>query len=307
MNIIRSNTFDQYEIDENIIAIGSFDGIHKGHKKILNKTLELAEENNLKSGILTFEPHPQEVVAEEADHHYITSLAQKRKILNDMGFDYNFEMNFTEDIAQTPFDDFVEKIIVNNLNTKHIVVGTDFTLGYKGDGNIQKLRKLGKKFDFKVTAIEPLKIGEHKISSSVIRDFIKSGHLKELKEHLDRNFILEGEVVKGYGRGKKLGIPTANIKPATKYVLPPDGVYAVYVYLNGDKYKGVANFGHKPTFDDDDFTIEVHLPDFSGDIYGEFVSVELIEYLRGEKEFEDVDELIETIKQDILYIKEVLW
>ncbi len=306
MNIIRSNTFDQYEIDENIIAIGSFDGIHKGHKKILNTTLTLAEKNELKSGVLTFEPHPQEVVADEDEHYYITSLAQKRKILNEMGFDYNFEMNFTEDIAQTPFDDFVKKIIVDNLNTKHIVVGTDFTMGYKGDGNIDELIKLGKKYGFDVTAVEPLKIGEHKISSSVIRDLIMGGRLKELKEHLDRNFILEGEVVKGYGRGKKLGIPTANIKPSTKYILPPDGVYAVYVYLNGDKYKGVANFGHKPTFDDDDFTIEVHLPNFQGDIYGEFVEIELIEYLRGEQEFDDVDELIETIKQDILYIKEVL-
>ncbi|SRR6056297_48361 len=306
MNIIRSNTFDQYEIDKNIIAIGSFDGIHKGHKKILKKTLALADQNDLKSGVLTFEPHPQEVVTDEDSHYYITSLAQKRKILREMGFDYNFEMNFTEDIAKTPFDDFVKKIIVNNLNTKHIVVGTDFTLGYKGDGNIEKLNKLGKNYGFKVTAVEPLKIGDHKISSSVIRNLIKSGRLKELKEHLDRNFVLEGEVVKGYGRGKKIGIPTANIKPATKYILPPDGVYAVYLYLNGDKYKGVANFGHKPTFDDDDFTIEVHLPDFEGNIYGEFVYVELIEFLRGEKEFTDIDELIETIKKDILYIKEVL-
>lgn len=306
MNIIRSNTFDQYEIDENIIAIGSFDGIHKGHKKILKKTLTLAKKNNLKSGVLTFEPHPKEVVSDNDKHLYITSLAQKRKILKEMGFDYNFEMNFTEDIAQTPFNDFVKKIIVNNLNTKQIVVGADFTIGHKGNGNIEELIKLGKKYGFKVTAVKPLKIGDHKISSSVIRDLIKGGRLKELKEHLDRNFILEGKVVKGYGRGKKLGIPTANIKPATKYVLPPDGVYAVYVYLNDDKYKGVANFGHKPTFDDDDFTIEVHLPNFKGNIYGEFVEIELIEYLRGEKEFDDVDELIETIKQDILYIKEVL-
>ena len=306
MNIIKSNTFDQYEIDENIIAIGSFDGIHKGHKKILNKTLKLAADKNLKSGLLTFEPHPQEVVTDEDEHYYITSLAQKRKIISEMGFDYYFEMNFTQDIAQTPFDDFVKKIIVDNLNTKHIVVGSDFTLGYKGDGNINKLRKLGKKYNFQVTAVEPLKIGNHKISSSVIRDLIKSGNLDVLKEHLDKNFIIEGEVVKGYGRGKKLGIPTANIKPSTKYVLPPDGVYAVYVYLNGEKYKGVANFGHKPTFEDDDFTIEVHLPNFSGDIYGEFVNIELVEYLRGEKEFKNVDDLIETIKQDILYIKEVL-
>ena len=113
MNIIKSNTFDQYEIDENIIAIGSFDGIHKGHKKILNKTLKLAADKNLKSGLLTFEPHPQEVVTDEDEHYYITSLAQKRKIISEMGFDYYFEMNFTQDIAQTPFDDFVKKIIID--------------------------------------------------------------------------------------------------------------------------------------------------------------------------------------------------
>lgn len=306
MNIIKSNTFDQYDIKKNIIAIGSFDGIHKGHQKILNKTIKLAKKEGLRSGVLTFEPHPQEVVDNQDSHQYITSLAQKRKILNDMGFDYYFEMNFTSEVAMTPFDDFVEKIVVNNLNTKHIVVGSDFTLGYKGDGNIEKLNKLGKKFNFKVTAVKPEKIGEHKISSSIIRDLIEAGKLKKLKEHLDRNFIIEGKVVKGYGRGKKLGIPTANIKPTTKYVLPPDGVYAVYFYLDEKKYKGVANFGHKPTFGDDNFTIEVHLLDFEGDLYGEYVNIELIEFLRTEKEYQDVDKLIERINKDILYIKELL-
>lgn len=307
MNIIKSNTFDQYEIEKNIIAIGSFDGIHKGHKKILTKTLKLAKKEGLKSGILTFEPHPQEVVADQDNNHqYITSLAQKRKTIRQMGFDYYFEMNFTTEIAVTPFDEFIEKIIINNLNTKHIVVGSDFTLGHKGDGNIEKLRKLGKKFNFNVTAIKPVKIGQHKISSSIIRDLIKAGKLKKLKEHLDKNFIIEGKVVKGYGRGKKIGIPTANIKPTTRYVLPPDGVYAVYFYLDDKRYKGVANFGHKPTFKDDDFTIEVHLPNFEGDIYGEFVNIELIEFIRAEKEYDDVEKLIKRINKDILYIKELL-
>lgn len=306
MNIIKSNTFDQYEIDENVIAIGSFDGIHKGHKKILNKTLEIAKSKGLKSGILTFEPHPQEVVGDETPHYYLSTRSQKIMTLKEMHFDYYFEMNFSEELALTPFDEFVKKIIVNNLNTKHIVVGTDFKLGHKGDGNISKLKKLGKKYGFEVTAVKPLKINDHKISSSIIRDLVKAGRLNEVKKHLDNNFILEGEVVKGFGRGKKLGIPTANIKPDTAYVLPPDGVYAVYIYLGKNKYKGVANFGHKPTFDDNNFTIEVHIPDFEGDIYGEFVRLELIEFLRGEKEFEDVDDLVATIKDDILYIKELL-
>ncbi len=306
MNIIRSNTFDQYELDKNIIAIGSFDGIHKGHKKILDKTLKLADEKGLKSGLLTFEPHPQEIVGGDNSHFYIYSKAQKRKIIKEMGFDYYFEMNFSKDLAQTPFDDFVKKIIVNNLNTRHIVVGSDFTLGYKGDGNIKKLKRLGKKYKFQVTAVEPKKIGEHKISSSVIRDLIKAGRLDELKEHLGNNFKIEGKVVEGFGRGRKLGIPTANIKPSTKYVLPPDGVYAVYFYVNNDKYKGVVNFGHKPTFNDENFTIEVHLPNFEGDLYEEYVEIELVKFIRGEKEFDDVDELVETIKQDILYMEELL-
>ncbi len=306
MNIIRSNTFDQFEIDKNIIAIGSFDGIHKGHKKILKKTLSLADDKGLKSGILTFEPHPQEVVGEKKHHLYISSTSQKRKIIKNMDFDYYFEMNFSKDLAKTPFDDFVKKIIVNNLNTKHIVVGSDFTLGHKGDGNINKLKNLGNKYNFEVTAIDPKKIGEHKISSSVIRDLIQAGRLDELKVHLNKNFKIEGEVVEGFGRGRKLGIPTANIKPNTNYVLPPDGVYAVYFYVNNNQYKGVVNFGHKPTFKDENFTIEVHLPGFKGDLYEEYVEIELVEFIRGEKEFEDVDKLIETINKDILYMKDVL-
>ncbi|MGM0444969.1 MAG: bifunctional riboflavin kinase/FAD synthetase [Bacillota bacterium] len=306
MNIIKSNTFDQYEIYENVIAIGSFDGIHKGHKKILNKTLEVAKNKGLKSGILTFEPHPQEVIGDGNSHYYLSTRSQKIMTLNEMNFDYYFEMNFSEELALTPFDEFFKKIIVNNLNTKHIVVGTDFRLGHKGDGNISKLKRLGKEFGIEITAVTPLKIGDHKISSSIIRDLVKAGKLKEVKKHLDNNFILEGEVIEGFGRGKKLGIPTANIKPDIEYVLPPDGVYAVYIYIGNKKYKGVANFGHKPTFDDNNFTIEVHIPDFEGDIYGEFVRLELIEFLRGEKEFKDVDELVSTIKDDILYIKELL-
>jgi len=307
MKIIKSRTFDQYELDDNVIAIGSFDGIHKGHKKILKDTLDIAKEKNLKSGVLTFEPHPDEVIGDGKNHLYLSSKSQKIKRLNQLGFDYYFEMEFSHDISLTPFDEFIKKIILDNLNTKHIVVGADFSLGYQGNGNIDKLKKMSQEYNFALTSIKPLKIGDHKISSSVIRDLIKAGRLQELKKHLDQNFVIEGEVVKGFGRGKKLGIPTANIKPIIRYVLPPDGVYAVYLYIEDDKkYKGVANFGHKPTFDDDNFTIEVHLPNFEGDLYGEFVYLELIEFLRGEKKFEDVDQLIAAINKDILYILEVL-
>src|SRR6056297_3476508 len=289
MKIIKSRTFDQYELDDNVIAIGSFDGIHKGHKKILKDTLDIAKEKNLKSGVLTFEPHPDEVIGDGKNHLYLSSKSQKIKRLNQLGFDYYFEMEFSHDISLTPFDEFIKKIILDNLNTKHIVVGTDFSLGYQGNGNIDKLKKMSQEYNFALTSIKPLKIGDHKISSSVIRDLIKAGRLQELKKHLDQNFVIEGEVVKGFGRGKKLGIPTANIKPIIRYVLPPDGDYAVYLYIEDDK-----------------ITIEVHLPNFKGDLYGGFVYLEMIEFLRGEKKFDDVDQLIAAINKDILYILEVL-
>src|SRR6056297_1081847 len=127
MNIIKSNTFDQYEIDENVIAIGSFDGIHKGHQKILKKTLEIAKREGLKSGILTFEPHPEQILKDKVNHFYLSSKSQKIKKLNQLGFDYYFEMEFSYEISLTPFDDFVKKIILDNLNSKHIVVGSDFS------------------------------------------------------------------------------------------------------------------------------------------------------------------------------------
>ncbi|MCF8008438.1 MAG: bifunctional riboflavin kinase/FAD synthetase [Halanaerobiales bacterium] len=306
MRIIKSSRFDQYKLNKNVIAIGSFDGIHKGHQRILKINLEIAKQKKIKSGILTFEPHPQEIVNNEQSHYYLTSRGQKIKKIKQLGLDYYFEMNFDHKIAKTPFDQFVEKIIVNNLNTKHIVVGTDFRLGYQGDGDIYKLKELGKKFNFEVTAVEPIMLGEHKISSSIIRELIIKGELDQVQKHLGHNYIMEGKVVKGFGRGKKLGIPTANIKPITKYVLPPDGVYAVYIHIDDQKYKGVANFGHKPTFDDNNFTIEVHIPEFNSEIYGEDIDLELIEYIREEKKFKNTDQLVKTIKSDILYIKDLL-
>ena len=306
MKVITSNSFENTSNEPVVVAIGSFDGLHLGHQKIIQTTIEKAEEKSVKSGVFSFNPHPLQVLRPGSAPSFLLSRNQKIRILNELGLDYYFEQEFTRDFSCIRFEDFIKDILLDKLNVVQIVVGTDFRFGYNGEGNISTLRSLVEKYSFDVTGIEPIEKENEKISSTEIRAMIEKGEIKEVSNYLGRNYCIEGRVVSGAGRGRKFGIPTANLDLTAGYVIPPSGVYACYAHLDNKKYRAIVNFGHNPTFKGENFSIEVHIFDLNQDLYDKIIEVELVEYIRDEMTFSSPDELIEQINSDILYTKNLL-
>lgn len=306
MQVIKSNLFDKYEIKPAVVAIGSFDGLHIGHKKIINKTIKIARKKNMVSGVYSFLPHPLEIVAPDKAPSFLISRRQKIEILKKMGADYFYEQEFTENFSKLSFEKFVRDILISKIGVKHIVVGEDFKFGKDKSGNTDKLKKLGKKYDISVLALPVLKESESKISSTSIRKMIKKGKVADVSKYLGRNYRLEGIVVSGEGRGRKLGIPTANLELSTEYVLPPKGVYSCLAYHKNNSYQAVVNFGQKPTFGGDNYSIEVHILDADQNFYGDLLEIELFDFIRSEKTFSSEEELIAQIESDILYTRNLL-
>lgn len=306
MKVIYSNEFKEFDGQRSAIAIGSFDGIHRGHQAVINKTKEIARENNLKPAVFSFEPHPRQVLSPDHIPGFITSPEQKVKLLTDLNVDYYFCQEFTKSFAKKDFEEFVENILYKSLNIGHIVVGKDFSFGRGGSGNIDDLIELGNKYDFSVTPLNIINNHGEKISSTKIRHLISRGEMDEVKGLLGRYYTMAGKVVHGDARGAKLGFPTANLSLNTDYVLPAKGVYAGYVNYNGNRLRGVANFGHNPTFTVGEYRIEVFIIDLNKNLYGEDLEFSLVKYIRPEKKFDNKDDLIKAIKQDVLYSKKVL-
>ncbi|MBF8436660.1 bifunctional riboflavin kinase/FAD synthetase [Halanaerobiaceae bacterium Z-7014] len=306
MKVIYSNEFKEFDGQRSAIAIGSFDGIHRGHQAVINKTKEIARENNLSPAVFSFEPHPRQVLSPDHIPGFITSPEQKVRLLTDLNIDYYFCQEFTKKFAKKDFEEFVENILYKSLNIGHIVVGEDFSFGRGGSGNIEDLKELGEKFDFSVTPLSIINNHGDKISSTKIRHLISRGEMDEVKGLLGRYYTMAGKVVHGDARGAKLGFPTANLSLNTDYVLPAKGVYAGYVNYNGNRLRGVANFGHNPTFTVGEYRIEVFIIDLNKNLYGEDLEFSLVKYIRPEKKFDNKNDLIEAIKQDVLYSKEVL-
>lgn len=306
MEVIKSDLFSKYHNKPTVVAIGSFDGLHKGHQKIINKTIEIAQNRDMKSGVFSFFPHPLEIVAPEQSPSFLISRKQKIKILEKSGLDYYFEQEFTEDFSNLSFKEFIYGILIKKIGVRHIVVGSDFKFGKDQTGNTEKLKKLDDTYHIDTTIIPVIKKKSSKISSTYIRKLIKNGKVDEVEKYLGRNYKIEGRVVTGEGRGRKLGIPTANLNLTTDYVLPPKGVYAAVAHHNDETFKAVVNFGEKPTFSAKDYTIEVHILDLEKDLYNEMLEVELYEFIREEKRFSNKDDLISQIKSDILYTRNIL-
>lgn len=306
MKVIYSNQFNEFKGQRSATAIGSFDGIHLGHQAVINKTKEIAKENNLKPAVFSFEPHPRQVLSPDHIPGFITSPKQKVRLLTDLNLGYYFCQEFTKSFAKKDFEEFVKNILYKSLNIGHIVVGKDFSFGRGGNGSIEDLKVLGDKYDFSVTPLNIINNHGEKISSTKIRHLISKGEMDKVKSLLGRYYTMAGEVVHGDARGAKLGFPTANLSLNTDYVLPAKGVYAGYVRYNGDKLRGVANFGHNPTFTVDEYRIEIFIIDIDKNLYGEELEFSLVKYIRPEKKFDNKDHLIKAIKQDVLYSKKVL-
>ncbi|MBS4199001.1 bifunctional riboflavin kinase/FAD synthetase [Bacillus sp. FJAT-49732] len=303
MKVIMINHPHQYSKDDfppMAIALGFFDGVHKGHQKVISTARNIANENDWKSAVMTFDPHPSVVLGKEKKKvQYITPLEDKIEILSTLGIDFLFVVSFTSSFSSLEPETFVKEYLIG-LNAKHVVAGFDYSYGKFGKGTMETLPIHGEG-QFEVTTVAKLEDHHEKVSSTRIRQLLLSGETDEVSNLLGRFFVTKGIVVHGDKRGRTIGFPTANLQLENDYLIPKTGVYAVRFYVAGKWYNGVCNIGYKPTFKEPGQTrlsIEVHILDFDQSIYGEKVQVEWHIHIRDEKKFNGVEELKAQISKD---------
>lgn len=310
MEIIRLNATDPIDMDdvgENATAIGFFDGLHRGHLNVIKTMIKIAEEKKLKKAVMTFDPHPSVVLNPKHQRTtYLTPLEIKLEMLEDMGIDYVFIVNFSSKLARLEPDEFVQNYIIG-ANVKELISGFDYTYGRKGQGNTTTLNKYN---EFNMTTVGKYALTDEKISTTNIQHKLSKGELEQANIELGRTYTISGVVVQGEKRGRTIGFPTANIEASYKYFLPKNGVYSVTLKVHStDKvHKGVGNIGVKPTFHDDIVKpiIEVHLFDFNESIYGESVTIYFHHYLRSEVKYEGIGPLVEQMEIDREEAKKLL-
>jgi len=285
-------------------AIGNFDGVHLGHREIINLINDIAIQKSTKSCLLTFEPHPQKVLAGR-DVSLIVPVNEKLSLLEQAGVDYVVSLRFTKELSQLSAEEFVQDVLIKTLRIKDIVVGPNFMFGKNRSGNADMLKEMGKKYGFETHIINPRKLGDEVISSSMIRQIIVEGNILKLNDLLGYKYFIKGIIVEGEKRGREIGFPTANLDTQWE-LLPKPGVYATISWLRGSEYKSITNIGFRPTFGKNKLLIETHLFDFSDTVYGEEIRVEFYQRLRDEKKFESVENLISQIKLDIEEVKNIL-
>lgn len=292
------------------MALGFFDGVHLGHQKVILTARELSEKKGVKSAVMTFDPHPSVVLRRDVEHvSYITPLEEKARLIEELKIDYLFVVHFTQEFANLLPQEFVDQYLID-LNVVHVVAGFDYTYGRMGKGTMETIMFHSRgKFDF--TTIPKLAIGSDKVSSTLIRKFITEGKMDKLPEYLGRFYTTSGTVIDGDKRGRTIGFPTANTDIPDSFFLPPVGVYAVRILVNGHWHEGVCNVGYKPTFNAEQPkrpSVEVHIFHFDEDIYGAEVVIEWHQHLRREQKFAGVNELIAQIEKDkqnaMTYFKE---
>ncbi len=283
-----------------VVTVGSFDGLHLGHIKILNKVNELARASNGSSVVVTFEPHPRIVLSQNYDMKVLAPLNEKKVIFEKEGIDLLVVINFTKEFSQMTSDEFISKFIVQKINASHMVIGHDHKFGKDRLGDEQKLRDVGRLNNFDVTAVAPENLNDEIISSTKVRRALIEGDVEKANRMLGRKYSISGEIVFGAQRGRVLGFPTANIKLfEEKKALPANGVYVVDCFLDDKKYYGIMNIGYRPTFENKhELVLETHILNFNSDIYGRTLKIEFLKRLRDEKKFESRDALIHQIEYD---------
>ncbi len=291
LNKLKSN--------ENLaIALGFFDGVHLGHKAVINAAVDYAKKNNIKSAVVTFRQSPY-VALNNVKPNYIITLEEKIKAIKKLGVDYLYLSDFTEDLAKQTASDYL-KNLVDDLHPKMIATGFNHYFGYNKSGGVDYLRLMQQEYEYEFKEINPIKLNEDVISSTAIRKALSNGDIPKANSMLGYRFYVKNEVIKGRQIGRTIGFKTANLKMPEKMINIPDGVYAVEVEVLGKKHMGIANFGSNPTVtDDSQKLLEVHIIGFNQDIYGELVKVSFLVKIRNEKKFQSLTELKAQIEKDI--------
>ncbi|MFN4131903.1 MAG: bifunctional riboflavin kinase/FAD synthetase [Caldimicrobium sp.] len=293
---------------ETAVTIGAFDGIHLGHKALIQETIKVAQNLGIKPTLLTFHPHPRLVLQPHLHMKLLTTLEEKIELIKKEGIENLVILPFTKTLAELSPELFVEKYLVDLLKTQAIIVGFNFQFGRGRSGNIDLLNKLGEKYGFSLKVLSPIKIEDKTVSSTLIRELLQKGEVAKASIYLGRPYTLRGTVIKGKGRGKLLGFPTANLYVPEEKLIPAQGVYAVWAFLNGTKYQGALNIGFNPTFDEKNLSIEVHLLNYNSnqELYNKRIELHFVERIRAEKKFTSVEELKAQIQKDCLLIKNIL-
>ncbi|WP_081756656.1 bifunctional riboflavin kinase/FAD synthetase [Gorillibacterium massiliense] len=289
-----------------VLAIGDFDGVHLGHREVINRAVRTARRQQLPTAIMTFHPHPREVLGLDTYRAILTPLADKLEIFRSLGVDVAYVVTFNEDFAKMEPERFVQDILLP-MGIDSVIVGFDFTFGRAGIGTADSLVSYGHG-EFSVEIVRPFLRDGGKVSSTLIREKLQDGQVEQAAELLARPYSLQGTVGTGEQRGRTLNYPTANLQLSRPYAVPANGVYAVRVYLDKRRLDGVMNVGVKPTFAEDGLnrTLEVHLFDFNETIYGRELKVEFISFLRPEMKFSSIQELVAQIGKDAEAAKEKL-
>jgi len=283
---------------DTMLTIGVFDGVHLGHKYLISQLLKHASEQNLLSGVVTFRQHPQELMSPQTRLPFLTDLDQRVNLLKNEGVDAIFVLSFTPELARLSARDFIS-LLQKYLRMRGLVIGHDLALGKNREGDETALRKLGKEMNFSLNVVRAKLVNGELASSTAIRKALADGDMQRAHRLIGRYFGLSGPVVTGSHRGAGLGFPTANIGVNPAQALPPDGIYATRAYFNGKTYPSMTNIGKRPTFGDNERTVEVYILDYHGNIYGHEIRIELIDRVRDEKKFNNMQELKDQIALDI--------
>ncbi len=275
-----------------------FDGVHLGHQKIINQLNEISQKKKLESGLLTFWPHPRTIFSPDDDLKLLSTLEEKSYLLGKHGIQNLFLQEFDEAFRNLTGEEFIQQILKEKLNVKHLIIGHDHTFGKNKSGDFNLLQKMAPEMGFEVEQIEAVNFGEKHISSTQIRNALSSGKIKEANQMLDYHYSIAGKVIHGKKIGRTIGYPTANIEVNKLKILPKKGAYIVDVYAKNEHYKGMLSIGTNPTVSGDKMSVEVYILDFNQDIYGEQISVNFRNFLHEEIKFESLEKLVERLDED---------
>jgi len=301
MKIVRYSRNIKLPKKSRYIALGVFDGVHLGHRKLIKLTVNKAKKNKGISIVVTFDPHPDRIIIPENNVFLLTTLKERINLIRDLEVDIFLIIKFSKILSKMSPKDFIVKILVNSLQVKELFVGFNYKFGFQGKGNVDCLKEYGKIYKFKTSILKPEVINKTIISSTIIKEYIRLGDTKKAKKLLGHNVIISGRVISGKGRGRKLlNFATANIEIPLEKILPANGVYLVEINIDNQKYYGLMNIGIKPTFKENNKTVEVHIINFNKSIYNQVVNINILQKIRNEKYFNHPGLLKKQIEDDIL-------
>lgn len=299
MKIIRS--LAELKPQNSVVTIGTYDGIHRGHQELLERLVASATEKKCRSVVITFFPHPQVVLRPDRKPELLLLTAPDEKIdrLAAYGVDVLMILEFTPEFSKKSSEEFVREILMERAGVKKVIIGYDHAFGNKREGNLHTLQRMSRELGFEVESVEPCKVNEIVVSSTLIRKLLIEGYLEQANELLGYAYSLKGKVVPGDGRGKTIGFPTANLEIDARKAIPKNGVYHCTTTIGERVLDAAVNIGVRPTFDHSDRTVEAHLIDFNEDIYGSELELVFKSRIREERKFDSVESLTDQIKKDI--------